>query len=134
LPHTADIYPVFHVSQLKKHIGVKAVPQGNLPLVTLDGYIKLEPVAVLDTRALPRRDKIITQWLVQWQNLIEEQATWEDKFFMKATFPSFYHQTIKQWWPNSSSCGQEQPQRGRSCQSLKPEKSAPVLTEVAGNA
>jgi hypothetical protein len=112
LPHTVEHSSNVLCQSIEKHIGVKAVPQGNLPLVTPDGYIKLELVAVLDTRALPRRDDIITQWLVQWQNLIEEQVTWEDKFFIKATFPSFYHQTIKQWWPNSSSYGQEQPQGG----------------------
>jgi hypothetical protein len=30
-------------------------------MVTPDGYINLEPVTVLDTRALPRQDNIITQ-------------------------------------------------------------------------
>jgi hypothetical protein len=61
LPDIAEIYPVFHVSQLKKHLGLRAVPQTNLRLVTSEGYIKVELVAVLDTRALPRRDDIITQ-------------------------------------------------------------------------
>jgi hypothetical protein len=69
------------VSQLKKHIGPKVVPQGNLPLVTPDGYIKLQYVAVLDTRSLPRGDDIITQWKVHWQNLTKDQATREDKLF-----------------------------------------------------
>jgi hypothetical protein len=105
LPQTANIHPVFHVGQLKKNIGAKAIPQANLPLVTPKGYIKLESVAVLDTRALPRRDEIVIQWLVHWQNLVEKHAIWEDKFFIKATFLAFYHQAIKQWWSNSSSCG-----------------------------
>jgi hypothetical protein len=60
LPTNVDIHPVFHASQLKKHIGAKAVPQLDLPLVTLEGYIKTESQAVLDTRALPRRDEIVT--------------------------------------------------------------------------
>jgi hypothetical protein len=60
LPDTIDTHPVFHVSQLKKHLGPKAVPQQNLPMVTSDGCIKIAPIKVLDTRALPRRDDIIT--------------------------------------------------------------------------
>jgi hypothetical protein len=64
--------------------------RGNLPLVTPEGYFKLEPIAVLDTRALPRKDEIVTQWRVQWQNFTKEQATWEDKLFIKSISPAFY--------------------------------------------
>jgi hypothetical protein len=96
---------------LKKHLSAKAVPQGNLPLVTDEGYTKTEPAQVLDTRALPRNDDIVTQWKVQWQNLSEDQATWEDKLFIKATFPEFYN-TLRQWWPTHASSGQEAAQGG----------------------
>jgi hypothetical protein len=68
LPKTTHIHIVFYVSHLKRHICPKAIPQSNLPLVTRDGYIKIETVGVLNTRALPRRDDIITQWKIQWQN------------------------------------------------------------------
>jgi hypothetical protein len=61
LPTSTDIHPVFHASQLKKHLGAKAIPQSNLPLVTQEGYIKIEPAEVLDTRALPRNNDIVTQ-------------------------------------------------------------------------
>jgi hypothetical protein len=44
LSESADIHPVFHVSQLKRHLGTKVVSQPNLPLVTADGYLKTEPV------------------------------------------------------------------------------------------
>jgi hypothetical protein len=103
---------VFHVDQLKKHIGPKVVPQDNLPLVTSDGYIKAEPVVVLDTRALPRHDEIVTQWKVQWINIPPDQAIWEDKLFIKATFPEFYHKTIREWWPKKNYRGQEFAQEG----------------------
>jgi hypothetical protein len=69
LPESADIHPIFHVSRLKKYLGAKAVPQSNLPQVTKDGYNKTELAEVLDTRALPRRDEVITQWKIKWQNL-----------------------------------------------------------------
>jgi hypothetical protein len=64
LPVLADIHPIFHVSQLKQHLGSKAVPQANFPLVTNEGYIKTEPTEVLETWALPRNDEIVTQWRV----------------------------------------------------------------------
>jgi hypothetical protein len=64
LPQSATIHSVFHVSQLKQHIGPKEVPLANLPMVTSDVYNKAEPEAVLDTRALPRQDNIITQWKI----------------------------------------------------------------------
>jgi hypothetical protein len=60
---------MFHVSQLKKHIGIKEIPQHNLPLVTSDGYIEIDPIVVLDTIALPRRNEVVTQWKIYWQNL-----------------------------------------------------------------
>jgi hypothetical protein len=81
-------------------------------MVTKEGYIKTQPHVVLDTRALPHRDDIITQWLIQWQGLSTDQATWEDKLFIKATFPDFYQRTLKEWWPQATSCGQEQSQVG----------------------
>jgi hypothetical protein len=112
LPESADIHPVFYVSQLKLHLGPKAVPQTNLPLVTPDLYLNIEPKTVLDTRALPRNDDIITQWLIQSHNMSADQSTWEDKLFIKATFLSFYYKTLKEWWPDNSSCGQE-PSQGR---------------------
>jgi hypothetical protein len=112
LPDSANIHLVFHVSQLKKHLGAKAIPQDNLPLVTDDGYIKTDPMQVLDTRALPRNDDIVTQWNVQWQNLSEDQATWEDKLFVKATFPKFYNKILQEWWPPTASSGQEVTQGG----------------------
>ncbi|GJN06633.1 hypothetical protein PR202_ga24384 [Eleusine coracana subsp. coracana] len=99
LPDSANIHLVFHVSQLKKHVGNQAVPQTNLPLVTSEGYIKAEAISVLETRALPRGHVLVTQWKIQWLNLSKEITTWEDADFIKATFPEFYTKTLKEWWP-----------------------------------
>lgn len=75
LPENAAIHPVFHVSQLKKHLGSHAVPIPRLPLIGEDGEVKTEPVAVLDQRVIPRRNEPVAQWLIQWLSLGPEDAT-----------------------------------------------------------
>ena len=104
---------------MKKHLGIKAVPQTDLPLVTRDGYVKIEPLIVLDTRAVPRGETVVTQWLIQWINLHQNEATWEDKSFIKAVFPGFYYRTIKEWFPDTNPCGQGSSQGEGNCQALQ---------------
>uniref|UniRef100_A0A453GIQ6 Tf2-1-like SH3-like domain-containing protein n=1 Tax=Aegilops tauschii subsp. strangulata TaxID=200361 RepID=A0A453GIQ6_AEGTS len=50
------IHHVFHVSQLKKHIGSKSIPSPNLPMVTSDRTIKTGPPLVLQVRQVPRNN------------------------------------------------------------------------------
>ena len=93
LPAGAQIHDVFHVNQLKQHLGPKAVPNPNLPLVTPEGKLKLCPLAVLQRRQVPKPagdyDVPCPQWLVHWDTMTEDEATWEDVEFMNSTFPSF---------------------------------------------
>uniref|UniRef100_A0A0A9GF89 Integrase catalytic domain-containing protein n=1 Tax=Arundo donax TaxID=35708 RepID=A0A0A9GF89_ARUDO len=89
LPEHCNLHPVFHVSRLKKHIGNKVIPAPGLPLVDDEGNVKTEPVAVLARRVVPRNNEHVAQWLVQWANLPEEAATWEDYKFICSVFPSF---------------------------------------------
>lgn len=35
-------------------------------------------------------DVAVPQWLVHWDNMTEEEATWEDAHYMMATFPGFH--------------------------------------------
>jgi hypothetical protein len=93
LPENAQIHNVFHVNQLKKHSGKMAVPNKNLPLLTADGKIKLSPLSVLQRRRVPRRegeyDVAVPQWLVHWEGMSVDEATWEDAYFIQKTFPNF---------------------------------------------
>jgi hypothetical protein len=75
LPAGTQIHDVFHVSQLKKHLGPKAIPVPYLPLVDKEGKIHATPVLVLETRAVPRDSVLVSQWLVQWLNMSPEEAT-----------------------------------------------------------
>jgi hypothetical protein len=98
LPEGTQIHPVFHVSQLKRHLGPKAIPIPHLPLIDDKGMIHTTPVAVLQTRQIPRNNLPVVQWLVQWDNLPTGDATWEDADFIKHTFPDFFKSTIQAWF------------------------------------
>lgn len=101
LPIGVGIHPVFYISQLKKHLGPRAVPDPQLPMLDREGRIKMKPVAVLETRALPKHPRLVTQWLSQWINLPPKDATWEDVDFIKGTFSDFYSRTIRSWFPTN---------------------------------
>jgi hypothetical protein len=81
---------VFHVSQLKKHLGSHAVATPGLPLIDAKGAIKVAPEAILDCRLIPRNNEPVAQWLIQWVNMPKEQATWEDATFIRKIFPAFH--------------------------------------------
>lgn len=89
LPASSQIHPVFHVSQLKKHIGPKVVPEPGLPLTDDNGNILSQPTAVLERRLIPRNNAPVVQWKVQWANLPPSAATWEDAAFISKVFPAF---------------------------------------------
>ena len=93
LPPEAQLHDVFHVNQLKKHLGPNAIANPKLPLVADDGKVKTAPRLVLQRRQIPRSngqyDVPVPQWLIQWENMTPADATWEDAAFIQATFPQF---------------------------------------------
>ena len=54
LPEGTQLHDVFHVNQLKKHLGPHVVPNPKLPLVTTVGKLKLVPSVVLERRQVLR--------------------------------------------------------------------------------
>ena len=76
LPVESSIHPVFHVSQLKLHVGPlsKSTP---LPMLTEEDVLAKEPVAVLDRRLGKKHGKAITKLLIHWKNSFLEDVTWE---------------------------------------------------------
>lgn len=82
LPDGCQLHNVFHVSQLKKHIGPQVIPSPNLPLVDSKGYIKVAPAKILQRRMIPRGNEPVVQWSIHWVNLPESEATWEDADFI----------------------------------------------------
>ncbi|GAB2276116.1 hypothetical protein Dimus_039172 [Dionaea muscipula] len=89
LPSTAAIHPVFHVSLLKRKIGEGAAPVLDPPTMNNEGNLVIQPSSILKTRTIRRRGKDIEQWLIEWENLSPDSATWEDKSFITRQFPEF---------------------------------------------
>jgi hypothetical protein len=93
LPAGTKLHDVFHVNQLKKHLGPRAVPNARLPLLTADGKVKFNPVAILQRRQIPRQAGeyavAIPQLLIHWEGMTPEEATWEDAYYVQSTFPNF---------------------------------------------
>jgi hypothetical protein len=83
LPPKAKIHDVFHVSVLKKWVGVGVPIQDDLPPVVEDR--QLTPQAILDQRLQQGNPEI----LVYWKELSPADATWEPLSDFKLHFPTF---------------------------------------------
>ncbi|KAF2295039.1 hypothetical protein GH714_031194 [Hevea brasiliensis] len=88
LPAGSKVYPVFHVSLLKQHIGDTFPVSDVLPLLSDDGEAILEPATILDTRWIRRGSRTIQESLVLWKHLPQEDATWENSVELQVRFPN----------------------------------------------
>ena len=89
LPPDAKVHPVFHVSQLKKHVG-HATTQSQLPLLDDQGLLAKEPLSILDRRIVKKRGQAVTEVLVQWRNTFPEDSTWEPFATLHHQYPHFH--------------------------------------------
>lgn len=87
LPPSSQIHPVFHISQLKLHVGRFQVST-DLPYVVHDMLVK-EPEQVLERKMVQRQGKAATMVLLKWMNQAVEEATWEFLFDIQKKFLSF---------------------------------------------
>jgi ribosomal protein L21E len=87
LPSSSRIYPIFHVSHLKRKLGDKVTPLPDLPVLTSEGPLAPEPEAVLDRRLKKKENRAGAEVLVQWKGTIEADATWEDLEELRKSFP-----------------------------------------------
>ncbi|CAL2247818.1 unnamed protein product [Prunus armeniaca] len=88
LPGNSKIHNVFHVSLLKKKVGVHVTSSPTLPPMTA-GVVAWVPAKVLNRGIFKRQNKPVTRWLIQREGLPEEDATWEDASVIQQRFPSF---------------------------------------------
>jgi hypothetical protein len=87
------LHHTFHASQLKKHIGNKAIPNPTLPLLDVHVNMLVGPHAILERKLIPRVHGDIgipvVRWLIKWVNIPAENATWIDTSFIQKFVPSF---------------------------------------------
>ncbi|CAL0299520.1 unnamed protein product [Lupinus luteus] len=88
LPAHSKIHHVFHVSQLKKHVG-QLITSVALPSVSDCLSAEKEPEAILDRMTIKRKGQAVTKVLVKWKHQLHEEATWEFYFDLKKKFPFF---------------------------------------------
>lgn len=87
-PPGSQIHPVVHVSLLKKAIHPGTPVCSNLPAHCLDTAEQVQPEVILRRRLIKRGRSAIPQGLVQWTNMPEELATWENLRELRQRFPS----------------------------------------------
>ena len=90
LPPRSLIHNVFHVSQLRKHLGPVHTVIPQLPPVSETLTILPQPESIIDRRVIQKdkyRPKV--EILVRWKGAQLEDATWEDERRFSRTYPNF---------------------------------------------
>nr|GFB22073.1 hypothetical protein [Tanacetum cinerariifolium] len=93
LPPTAQIHPVFHVSQLKLFKGDPLAVQEVLPKCDPNGHLACVPIKVLERRMIKEHNKLFVYVLIHWSYGSQADATWElatnlEKRFLDFSFDS----------------------------------------------
>jgi hypothetical protein len=88
LPSTAQVHPVFHISQLKQYTPDHTPVFAELPSVPQLDLAELELEYVLDHHLTKKGNTDVTQVLIKWSSLPDEFATWEDYYVIKNHYPA----------------------------------------------
>jgi hypothetical protein len=91
LPETLSaVHNVFHVSQLKKCL---RVPNRTIEVTDValepDLTYSEHPIRVLDQKDRITRRKTLKFYKIQWNQHMEDEATWETQEFLEKNFPGF---------------------------------------------
>jgi hypothetical protein len=90
----SSIFPVFHVSQLKKCLRVpeeRIEPQGLK--IGSDLVYEEQPVQILDSKDRVTQNQKVKLHKVLWSHHDERDATWETEDYLSKVYRDFY----KQW-------------------------------------
>lgn len=76
-PSYAQVNSVFHVSQLKRKIGLRQTHM-HLSLASAEGRWRPKPEKILARPMKKKGSRAVTELLVQWHDMCEEDAVWVD--------------------------------------------------------
>jgi RNA polymerase-interacting CarD/CdnL/TRCF family regulator len=85
------VFPVFHVSQLKKYLRVpkeRIEPQGIK--LKSDLVYREQLVQVLDTKEHATQNSVVKTYKIQWSHHDEGDATWETGEYLQKAYEDFY--------------------------------------------
>ncbi|WMV09447.1 hypothetical protein MTR67_002832 [Solanum verrucosum] len=87
----AVIYPVFHISMLKKCMGDLSliIPTEDISIKDILSYEEI-PIQILDRQVRKLRMKEVASVKVLWRNHFFEEATWEAEEDMKKRYPHLF--------------------------------------------
>jgi len=85
------IFPVFHISQLKKCLRVleERLEVWDIKLKS-DLVYEEELVVVIDRKKWVTRNHVVMFYKVLWSNHGEEDATWETEEYLKEVYKTFF--------------------------------------------
>jgi len=85
------IFPVFHVSQLKKCLRVseERVEVWDIKLKS-DLVYEEKPIPVVDRKERETCNRVVKLYMVLWSNHREEDATWEIEDYLKEVYKTFF--------------------------------------------
>ena len=87
LPLHTKIYPIFHVSCLKKKVGSQAHTSPHLPKVMENGTLAPIIHRVLGRRMKKKGNVAGSDLLIQWEGANEEDAVWVDVCELRRQYP-----------------------------------------------
>lgn len=84
LPETAQVYPVFHVSQLRRMVPPYSQVSQQLPSNADELSI---PVQLLETHWRKKGNSMIEEGRIQWSGSLADNPKWEDLPDLRSRFP-----------------------------------------------
>ena len=86
LPKESKIYPIFHISYLKKKIGTQVSPNPRPPTIMENGTMAPKPEKILKKRLKKKGNRAGVDILIQWKGANKEDATWVDAEGLRRTY------------------------------------------------